>query len=295
MLISLAYLRQVPCESGQVAPTRLATTTPFDGHGLMRYFAGHAIQGIESGDDLSYRRNIRGEDGASRALHVELDGVDGVSASLDGNDLPISHIPRVRQLFDLDANSRAIDAHLSRDPALAGIVADNPGIRLPGALDPHEQILRTMIGQQISISAARTTLARLAAELDGTGLFPTSGQFAERGLNSLRGPAARVAAVHGIALALDSGALTLSSDLSTAELISRLVALPGIGPWTAGYVAMRVLSAPDVLLATDLVLLKGAAKLGLPTSPRALTDYALRWAPYRSYAGLHLWRVAQEP
>lgn len=277
-----------------MTPTRLATTTPFDGHGLMRYFAGHAIQGIESGDDYSYRRNMRNEDGSLSALHVALDGVDGVSASLGGNDLPMTLIPRVRQLFNLDADSHAIDAHLACDPALAGTVTDNPGIRLPGALDPHEQLLRTMIGQQISISAARTTLARLVGALDGTGLFPTAGQFAERGLDSLRGPAARVAAVHAIALALDTGALTLSPDLSTAELTSRLVALPGIGPWTAGYVAMRVLSAPDVLLATDLVLLKGAAKLGLPTAPRALTDYAHRWAPYRSYAGLHLWRVAQE-
>lgn len=278
-----------------MAPTRLETTTPFDGHGLMRYFAGHAIQGIECGDDQSYRRNSRGEDGSSSTLHVALDGEDGVLASLGGNNLPLTLVPRVWQLFDLDADSHAIDEHLSRDPALAGTVANNPGIRLPGTLDPHEQLLRTMIGQQISIAAARTTLARLAVELDGTGLFPTAGQFAERGLDALRGPAVRVAAVHGVALALDSGALTLSSHLSPAELTSRLLALPGIGPWTAGYVAMRVLSAPDVLLATDLVLLKGAAKLGLPTAPRALTDYARRWAPYRSYAGLHLWRVAQEP
>ena len=261
----------------------------------MRYFAGHAVDGIETGDDDQYRRNILSTSGALSELCVVLDGPDAVKASLDGGALPSVLVPRVRQLFDLDADSHEIDSHLANDPALAGPVADNPGIRLPGALDAHEQLLRTMIGQQISIVAARTTVARLARELDGTGLFPTAHQFAEKGLEVLRGPASRVAAVHGAARAMESGRLTLTPFLTPAELTERLAALPGVGPWTAGYVAMRVLSAPDILLATDLVLLKGAAKLGLPTTPRALIDYAQRWSPYRSYAGLHLWRVAQLP
>ncbi len=274
--------------------TRLATKEPFDGRGLMRYLAGHAIPGIESGDDANYRRSIRGASGKALTLHVVLDGTDGILASVNGDELSTALIPRLRQLFNLDANSVAIDAHRSTDPALAGAVARHPGIRLPGSLDPHEQLFRTMIGQQVSIAAARTTVARLAREIDGTGLFPTAAQFAEKGLDSLRGPAARVSAVHGAALALSSGTLSLTGDLTPEELTAILVAQPGIGPWTAGYVAMRALGAPDVLLATDLVLQKGAAKLGLPTAPRLLCDYARRWAPYRSYAGLHLWRIAQE-
>ncbi len=276
-----------------MAQTRLTTATPFDGRGLLRYLAGHAIPGIETGDDEHYRRLVRNTQGAASELRIELDGSNGVLASLDGGDLPASLVPNVRQLFDLDADSRAIDAHLRADPVLNNAVASVPGMRLPGALDAHEQLFRTMIGQQISVAAARTTLARLAGELDGTGMFPTPRLFAERGLEVLRGPAARVASVHGVALALDSGALTLTNALEPEELTRRLLALPGIGPWTAGYVAIRVLGAPDVFLSADLVLLKGAAKLGLATSPRALADYARRWAPYRSYASLHLWRVAQ--
>lgn len=268
---------------------------PFDGRGLMRYFAGHAIPGIESGDELHYRRMVRGRDGTVRELHITLDDTDGILATLDAGDLPADLASRIRQLFDLDADSLAIDTRLSADPVLADTVSSHPGVRLPGSLNAHEQLFRTMIGQQISVAAARTTLARLASELDGTGVFPTAAQFAERGLEALRGPATRVAAVHGAALALDSGALTLNSALDPAELSRRLTALPGVGPWTAGYVAMRVLGAPDILLASDLVLLKGAAKLGLPATPRALTEYGRRWAPYRSYATLHLWRVAQQP
>lgn len=278
-----------------MAHTRLTTRDPFDGRGLMRYFAGHAVVGVESGNDEHYRRNLRGQDGKVDELEVILDGSNSVIASMNGSELTPQQIGDVRRLFDLDADSRAIDSHLASDPKLTNVIASKPGVRLPGALDVHEQLLRTMIGQQISIAAARTIVARLASELEGTGLFPSAAHFAQRGLDVLRGPASRIAAVHGAAVALDSGALVLTSDLDPAELTARVVALPGVGPWTAGYVAMRALGAPDVLLSTDLVLLKGAAKLGLPTTPRGLSGYAQRWAPYRSYAGLHLWRVAQEP
>lgn len=274
--------------------SRLHTAMPFDGHGIMRYFSGHAIPGIESGDSSTYRRLIRDAKGNPVELAVVLDGEDGVLASVDGRALTPQGVRDARHLFDLDANSPTIDAHLSRDAALADSVAMHPGVRLPGSLDVHEQLFRTMIGQQVSIAAARTTVARIARELDGSGLFPTATSIAENGLEVLRGPAGRVAAIHGAALAIATGALVLSTALSVEELTERLCAMPGIGPWTAGYVAMRALGAPDVLLANDLVLLKGAAKLGLPATARGIAEYALRWQPYRSYASLHLWRIAQQ-
>lgn len=272
--------------------TRLPTAMPFDGRGVMRYLAGHAVPGVEAGDAEHYRRNIRTPLGPAR-LDVRLDGGNAIVATLDDGALPAELVSRVRTLFDLDANSTAIDAHLAADPALRDAVATRPGIRLPGSLDLHEQVLRTMIGQQISIAAARTVLGRLSHELDGTGLFPTAEQFAERGLEVLRGPATRVAAIHGVALALASGELVIDESLSSEELTERLVAMPGIGLWTAGYVAMRALGEPDILLSTDLVLLKGASSLGLPETPRGIAERATRWSPYRSYANLHVWRAAQ--
>jgi AraC family transcriptional regulator of adaptative response / DNA-3-methyladenine glycosylase II len=276
--------------------TRLEATSPFDGAGVMRYLAGHAVPGVESGDESSYRRRVRLADGSVTEVVVRLAGQTAVTVGTGDVPPPAELLPRIRRLFDLDADSPAIDAHLAADPALAASVAAHPGIRLPGSLDAHEQLLRTMVGQQISITAANTVLARLSRELGGgSGLFPTAGQFAERGLEVLRGPASRIAAIHGAALALDSGSLVIDSALSIDELHRRLMALPGVGVWTAGYVAMRALGAPDVLLASDLVLLKGAARLGLPATARGIAEFGKRWAPYRSYAGLHLWRAAQTP
>ncbi|GAA3746631.1 DNA-3-methyladenine glycosylase [Leifsonia bigeumensis] len=285
-----------------MAGTLLGTTAPFDGAGVFRYLAGHAIPGVESGDEHGYRRRMRWG-GAVAELEVRLapapdagpeSAADAVLATLDGGPLPPDLVTRIRRLLDLDADSAAIDGMLAEDPVFALPVAAAPGIRLPGSLDPHEELFRTLVGQQISIAATRSVLGRISRELCGdSGLFPTAEQFAERGLEVLRGPASRVATIHGVALALASGELVIEESLSVAELTERLVAMPGIGPWTAGYVAMRALGASDTLLSTDLVLLKGAAALGLPGTPRGIAERAARWSPYRSYATLHLWRIAQ--
>ncbi|HEY9323363.1 MAG TPA: AlkA N-terminal domain-containing protein, partial [Agromyces sp.] len=216
-------------------------------------------------------------------------------------DLP-PLVARVRRLFDLDADAVAIDAALSRDPALAASVAETPGIRVPGCLDPHELVFRALIGQQISVKAARTALARLAAELgervapyaDGapTTLFPSAATIAEHGHEVLRGPAARVRTIIDVASRLASGSLVVASERERVELQADLLAVPGIGPWTAGYVAMRVTRAPDVLLTGDLALRNGADFLGLPSTASELAALGTRWAPWRSYASMHLWRAA---
>jgi AraC family transcriptional regulator of adaptative response / DNA-3-methyladenine glycosylase II len=274
---------------------RLPARAPFDGAGLLRYFSSHAVTGVESGDGATFSRALRLPGGVAR-VEVSLAGESAVTVSArlatvkDVGPL----VARVRRMFDLDADSVAIDAALARDPILSPLVALSPGIRLPGSADPFETLVRTMVGQQVSIKAARTVLGRVSAELaEAPGLFPTPEQFAARGTEVLRGPATRVAAILGVAEAMASGRLTLDVGLPVHELIARLVALPGVGAWTAGYVAIRVLGTPDVLLSSDLVMLANAKRLGLPATPGAFARHGERWAPWRSYAGMHVWRAAE--
>lgn len=270
---------------------RLPARAPFDGAGLMRFFADHAVAGLETGDETHFERAMRLPGGIAR-VRLELDG-NGVrcSARLESIADVSTLVARVRRLFDLDADSVAIDTALARDEVLGPLVGLRPGIRLPGAVDAEEALFRTLVGQQISVAAARTVLGTLTRTLGTDGLFPTAAQFVEGGREVLRGPASRIETIMGAAEALASGDLVLDVGMPADEFTARLVALPGIGPWTAGYLAMRVLGNPDVLLGTDLVMLQSAAALGLPGTTKGLTDHARRWAPWRSYAGLHLWRA----
>jgi AraC family transcriptional regulator of adaptative response / DNA-3-methyladenine glycosylase II len=174
---------------------------------------------------------------------------------------------------------------------------------MPGALDPHELVVRALVGQQVSVASARTSLTRLAAELgervelDGRTrtLFPTPAAIAARGADVLRGPAVRLRTIVDVCTRLASGELVVAPERERAELRADLLALPGIGPWTAGYLAMRVTREPDELLVSDLALRNGAVRLGLPGDPRALAARGEAWAPWRSYASMHLWRAAAAP
>ncbi len=298
-----------PAESGALATPvslRLAAREPFDGRGVLQYIADHAVTGVE--------RMVIDADGALAGVErwidlpggpafvrVELDreraGVRVLAAlAALGDVAPLT--ARIRRWFDLDADAAAIDAALARDPLLGPLVAGSPGIRIPGSVDPAETLLRTIVGQQISLSAARTVLGRLAADLgpqaDPGALrrFPSPALIAERGGAVLRGPACRVRTIVETAEALATGALVLDVGQTTAELRDRLLWMPGIGSWTADYVALRVLGSPDLLLDTDLVLLRTLRALGAATSAREAAALGARWAPWRSYATLHLWRPA---
>jgi AraC family transcriptional regulator of adaptative response / DNA-3-methyladenine glycosylase II len=261
---------------------RLPARAPFDGAGLFRFFADHAIRGFEDGDDTRFARPLR-LPGGRADIEVRLDGAGVV---LEARLAALSDLPtltaRVRRMFDLDADSVAIDGHLARDPDLAPLVAATPGIRIAGSADPEEALFRTLVGQQISVAAARTVLGRIVEHF---GEFPTAAQVAERGHEVLRGPATRVAAIVRIAEGVAAGDLPLHAGTPVAELRERLLALPGVGPWTADYLAMRALGHPDAFPATDLVLMQSAAAHGIRPSPRA------SWAPWRSYAALHLWKA----
>jgi AraC family transcriptional regulator of adaptative response / DNA-3-methyladenine glycosylase II len=270
---------------------RLPAREPFDGTGLMRFFADHAITGLEEGDDEHFSRPLSlpgGRADISVRLDPERSGVIVTARLATLADVPALS-SRVRRLFDLDADSVAIDEALSADPVLAPLVLDTPGIRIPGTADGAETLFRTLIGQQISVAAARTVLGRLVAAL-GDGQFPSAETIAERGAEVLRGPANRVATIIRVADAVASGDLRLDLETPAAELRAQLLALPGVGPWTADYLALRALGNPDTFLGTDLVIRQSAEALGLPGAPRALAARAAAWSPWRSYAALQLWR-----
>lgn len=308
--------------SGTTVSLRLAARDPFDGAGAMQFIADHAITGVERMIDGRDAGNVRAPGDAHSAhdasapigverwialpqgaalMRVTLDperaGVR-VSARLAALADVGALTARIRRWFDLDADAAAIDAALGHDELLGPLVARTPGIRIPGSADPAETLLRTIMGQQISLPAARTMQGRLAAYLadpaqPGALLrFPTPAQIARQGAAVLRGPERRVRTIIDTAEALATGALVLDVGLTTAELRERLLRMPGIGPWTANYVAMRVLGSPDLLLHTDLVVLRSARARGAAASPRETAALGERWAPWRSYATLHLWRAA---
>ena len=276
---------------------RLPARAPFDGAGLLRFFADHAVSGLETATALRFERPVRLPHAIGQ-VSIELDSPGtGIRCTARlGSVADVSTlVARVRRAFDLDADSFAIDESLSSDATLAPLVAAVPGIRLAGSLDAEETLFRTLIGQQISVAAARTVLGRLTAELGTDGLFPTATQLAEHGREVLRGPASRVNTIVGVAEALASGDLMLDVSTPVEEFEANLLRHSGVGPWTAGYLAMRVLGNPDVLLVSDLVILHSAAALGLPGTAKGLSVHGERWAPWRSYAALHLWRARPVP
>ena len=294
-----------PAQPGQATLSlRLPARAPFDGAALLRFLSARSIAGVERSDGGSYARALALPHGPA-AVSLRLGGtadaphIECEATLADVADLaPL--VARVRRLLDLDADARAIDDALSSDPHLATSVEQAPGLRVPGAVDAEEILFRALIGQQVSVAGARTALARLTdalgrpIQLGGfTRLFPTASDIAEHGRDVLRGPGKRIDAIVNAAAALASGELVIDVGESRDELQARLLALPGVGPWTAGYVAMRVLGSPDILLTGDLALRQGAARLGLPSGARELAAHGTRWAPWRSYAGMHLWRAAQ--
>jgi AraC family transcriptional regulator of adaptative response / DNA-3-methyladenine glycosylase II len=289
-----------PTTPGKVT-LRLPYREPFDYDSLLSFLAARAIPGVESIVDGSYGRAMRLAHGTGTAwLTPSLGHIDCTLSLTDMRDLG-SAVTRVRRLLDLDADPGAVGEILGADPLLEAQIRKNPGLRLPGAVDGAEIVTRALIGQQITVAAARTALTTLTAALgeplqspDGplTTLFPTPAAIAEQGATVLTGPRRRIATILTVNAALASNELNVHVGADPAELSETLQEFSGVGPWTAGYVLMRVLGAPDVLLTGDVVLRKGAAKLGIPATPAELETYANRWRPWRSYAGMHLWAAA---
>ncbi|MHC2999602.1 AlkA N-terminal domain-containing protein [Microbacterium sp. HJ5] len=273
---------------------------PLDAAGLFAWMAARAVDGAETATSTSFARTLRLAGGpAWFELRLDDDGRVRLRARLTHLGDLSTLVTRARRLFDLDADPIAVDEALSRHPELAPLVAGLPGIRVPGAADPHEMLIRAMVGQQITVVAARTALSALTVALgdtvegfDGaTRLFPAMTAIAEHGAEVLRGPAARIRSIVGAAAALADGSLVLTTGDDADDQRAALLAMPGIGPWTADYVRMRVLGDPDVFLPGDVAVRSGAAAAGLPSDPKPLTAWAARTAPWRSYLTAHLWRA----
>jgi AraC family transcriptional regulator of adaptative response / DNA-3-methyladenine glycosylase II len=281
--------------TGTKLSLRLPYREPFDADGILGFLGARAVPGVEWAEDGGYGRTLRLPHGAASVWLTPQDGHMRCELQLtDVRDLG-SAVARTRRLLDLDADPEAVMRVLGADPALAPAVAATPGIRVPGAVDGPELLLRAMLGQQVSVAAARTTAGRLAEALGeplplGT-LFPTPIAVAKHGREVLRGPQRWIEAVCAVAEALASGELDVHVGRDADELRAELLGLSGVGPWTADYVLMRVLGAPDVLLTDDLVIRKGAAALGITD----VAERALAWRPWRSYAGMYLWRNASTP
>ncbi|MGU3431838.1 DNA-3-methyladenine glycosylase family protein [Actinomycetes bacterium M1A6_2h] len=277
---------------------------PYDVRWMQWFLSGHAVPGMETFVDGVYRRSLllAGGPAVITVRFLTDSGGSGVARTevraKAESDLDAA-LRRVQSVLALDVDAEPIDSALAADPVLAPCVLAAPGIRVPGAFDSSEVLLRTMIGQQISLGAAATHTARLVAALgepvgddEGVGdhgithLFPTDTAVAARGADVLTGPTRRIAAIAATANALADGALDIRHDRTAYEQEKSLTALKGVGPWTARYVSMRLLRDPDVLLDTDLVVRQGAALLDVDLSD------SRRWSPWRSYVSMHLWRVA---
>jgi len=280
----------------------LAAREPFDVHGLFQWMSERAIPGMEVDGGNSIARTLSLPGGVAWfEVREDPDATNRVRLRARVTELADLGVlvARVRRLLDLDADPNAIDAALAGCPHIAPLVARTPGIRVPGAVDPHEMLMRAMIGQQVSVSSARTAITSLVEQLgrqvDAPSgephlLFPTMETIAERAHEVLNGPAARIRAITQAAGALADGSLTLTAADDGAQQRAALLSQPGIGPWTADYVRMRVLGDPDVFLPDDSAVRAGAGAAGLSTEPKRLAEWASRLVPWRSYLTAHLWR-----
>ncbi|SBT47370.1 DNA-3-methyladenine glycosylase 2 [Micromonospora auratinigra] len=285
--------RPAPGGAGTIS-LRLAYRPPLHGAALLDFLALRALPDVEEVRDGTYHRGLRLPHGTGTAALTPADGHVAATLRLaDLRDLAPA-VARCRRLLDLDADPVAIDTTLAEDPALADQVRREPGVRLPHAVDGFETAVRAITTQQVSLRSARTTLTHLIRSTIPAGAvgFPSAEEVLGADDSAFRMPSARREALRGLARAVAEGELDLAPGGDREETVRRLLALPGIGPWTAGYVAMRALGDPDVLLPTDLGVRRGAAALGLPDDPKHLDRYADRWRPWRSYATIRLWRAA---
>ncbi|MEZ5552800.1 MAG: AlkA N-terminal domain-containing protein [Pseudomonadales bacterium] len=275
----------------QLLQLTLPVREPYHADWVFDFLRQRGLPGLEEVEGHTYRRRLVATEGAGEcpgwlqvswvagALHlaVPAEAVTDLGALLQ----------RVRRLFDLDADPHALEAVLGADRQLRTAVAADPGLRVPGAWDGFETAVRAVLGQQVSVARA-TALATQMCERFGAGGFPDPAALAEADVVSLGMPGRRAAAIQTLARAVLDGDLILDESVDPLQLRERLCAIPGIGPWTAGYVGMRVARDPDAFPDNDWVVLKVLEKTA--AGARTLAE---AWRPWRAYAVMYLWRTEQ--
>lgn len=279
---------------------RLAYRPPLATAPLLNFLARRALPGVEEVRDDRYRRTVAL--GCSAGI-VELEPVPDASHVLlrlrldDLRDLGLA-VQRCRRLLDLDVDPAAVADILCADPTLAPLVSARPGLRVPGSVDGWELAARAILGQQVSVAGARTLGGRLVAALGEplarpderlTHRFPRPEAVAGADLAGLGLPQGRAVALGALARAVADGEIVLDPGADRTETVRRLLALPGVGPWTASYVAMRALGDPDAFPAGDLGLRRALERRGIGSNARALSALVEAWRPWRAYAAMHLW------
>jgi AraC family transcriptional regulator of adaptative response / DNA-3-methyladenine glycosylase II len=284
---------------------RLAVRTPYAGRALLGFLAVRAVPGVEASGDGWYARTLSLPHG-SGTVRLEIPDVSEpgqtafVTASFALEDLrdTAAATERVRRMLDADCDPLAVADAFAGDPVIGPLVRALPGLRVPGHVDGYEIAVRAIIGQQVSVAGARTVAARLverhgrplANAVDGlTHLFPDAATLATLDPEDLPMPRARGRALIALCTALASGDLALDRGPDRNDVRRALLDIPGIGPWTADYIALRALGHPDVFLPTDIGIRDALAGLG--RDPSTAAQLAEGWTPWRSYAQLHLWQT----
>lgn len=301
--------RRGPAADGDALVLRLGYRPPYDFAEMLAFLRVRALPGIEHVDDDAYARafDLGGAVGWLRVSRWPARSDGGHALRLEVHGAPatvlLEVVGRVRRMFDLDADPAAIAQVLRADARLKPLLRARPGLRLPGGWDGFEIAVRAVVGQQVSVAAARTLAARLsqrfgaalpeAIAAHGFGyLFPTPAVLANADLAGLGLTPARAATVRGMAGALLDGRVDFRVERTLDAFVERWTALPGIGPWTAHYIALRALGHPDAFPAEDLVLQRALPGDGTRLTATALRAHAERWRPWRGYAVLHLWKAS---
>lgn len=279
---------------------RLPFQPPLDWDAMLGYFRARAIAGVENAGGGVYRRTVL-IDGDPGVLELAAGGPDHLvlRAHLPHREGLIHVVQRARRIFALDADAAAARRHLDADPVAGPLVRARPGLRPPGTWDPFETGVRAIVGQQVSVAGASTITARIAARhgtpvpglqaMGLTHLFPAPEALAEADLGGLGLTTARAAAIAAFARAIAGGAVRLDRGSPLDELVASIAAVPGLGPWTAQYLALRM-GEPDAFPASDLGVRRALARaLGHEVTERGAAALAEGWRPWRAHAAIQLW------